>query len=77
MNSYFNPLGGKDRGKTIKDVFEIRFSSRDASKIVKIHQLAAKIENTRYLIKKLFQVMEMEDDKKKDYELARTGITNE
>ena len=74
MNSYFNPLGGKDRGKTIKDVFEIRFSSRDASKIDKIHQLAA---NTRYLIKKLFQVMEMEDDKKKDYELARTGITNE
>ena len=49
----------------------------DILKISKIWQLIEKIVNTRYLIKRLFQVMEIEDDEKKNDKLLSTKISNE
>ena len=51
----------------IKDLFEIlkRFSGMDLLKISTIWQLVEKIENIRYIVKILFEAMEIEDDKKK------------
>ena len=85
VNSYFNS-GQKDkhdkgrkRETDIKDLFEIleRFSGRDLLKISTIWQLIKKIENIRYLVKRLFQVMKEEDDEKKIVQLLSTGIPNE
>ena len=85
VNSYFNP-GQKDkndkrrkRETDIKDLFEIlkRFSGMDLLKISTIWQLIKKIENIRYLVKRLFQVMKEEDDEKKIVQLLSTGIPNE
>ena len=60
-------------------VFEIleRFSGMDLRKISTIWQLIKKIENIRYLVKRLFQVMKEEDDEKKIVQLLSTGIPNE
>ena len=65
VNSYFNPGQkykldkGKQRETDIKDLFETlkRFSGMDILKISTIWQLGEKIENIRYLVKRLFQVM--------------------
>ena len=49
----------------------------DLRKISTIWQLIKKIENIRYLVKRLFQVMKEEDDEKKIVQLLSTGIPNE
>ena len=85
VNSYFNPGQKykidkeKKRDTNIKDLFEIlkRFSGMDILKISTIWQLVEKIENIRYLVKRLFQVMKEEDDEKKIVQLLSTGIPNE
>ena len=85
VNSYFNP-GQKDkndkerkRETDIKDLFEIlkRFSGKDILKISTIWQLVEKIENIRYIVKILFEAMEIEDDKDKSRKLFSSRITNE
>ena len=79
VDSYFNPPKGQNRQTPIEDLFVIlkRFSGTDILKISKIWQLIEKIVNTRYLIKRLFQVMEIEDDEKKNDKLLSTKISNE
>ena len=85
VNSYFNPGQkykidkGKQRETDIKDLFETlkRFSGMDILKISTIWQLVEKIENIRYLVKRLFQVMKEEDDEKKIVQLLSTGMPNE
>ena len=79
INSYFNPTKGQNRQTSIEDLFVIlkRFSGMDMLKISKIWQLIEKIVNTRSLIKRLFQVMEIEDDEKKNDKLLSTKISNE
>ena len=90
MDSYFNNeymkralSGGKPllRTKAIEDVDEIlKFPLRESETIglaSKIYFLIGKIENTRELIKRLFWIMEKENKKEKDNELARTRLRNE
>ena len=85
VNSYFN-TGLKykidkerQRETNIKDLFEIleRFSGMDLLKISTIWQLVEKIENIRYIVKILFEAMEIEDDKEKSRKLFSSRIANE
>ena len=85
VNSYFNPIQKykidkeKQRETNIKDLFEIlkRFSGMDILKISTIWQLVEKIENIRYIVKILFEAMEIEDDKEKSRKLFSSRIPNE
>ena len=85
VNSYFNPGQKykidkeKQRETNIKDLFEIlkRFSGMDLLKISTIWQLVEKIENIRYIVKILFEAMEIEDDKEKSRKLFSSRIPNE
>ena len=54
-----------------------RFSGRDLLKISTIWQLVEKIENIRYIVKILFEAMEIEDDKEKSRKLFSSRIANE
>ena len=93
MDSYFNHeymkrtlRGGKvlERTKAIEYVDEILKSPLREIETIglasKIYLLVQKIENTRELIKRLFWIMEIKNDKEKDNELSRTtlnGITDQ
>ena len=87
IDSYLNDkyikralFGGKSllRTKAIEDVEEIlKFLVRERETVGlvdKIYLLVQKIEKTRQLIKKLFWIMEIKDDKRKKNELSRTTL---
>ena len=85
MNSYFNDKHIKSlRTKALGDVDEIlRFlgRERESSELpYKIYLLIDKIENIRQLIKRLFWIMKIENEKQKKDELSRAtlnGITEQ
>ena len=93
MNLYFNDkhvktalYGGKPllRTKAIDDVIEILKSPLRESETIalasRMYVLVQKIENTRELIKRLFWIMEIENEEEKDNALIRmrlNGITDQ
>ena len=93
MNSYFNDeymkrslWGGKPllRTRAIDDVIEILKSPLRESETIalasRMYILVQKIENTRQLIKRLFSIMDEENEEEKDNSLIRmriNGITDQ
>ena len=91
MNSYFNDKYVKKavNGKTllqtraIDDVIEILKSLRESETIAlasRMYILVQKIENTSQLIKRLFSIMDEENEEEKDNSLIRmriNGITDQ